>query len=583
MSIDGGTTARSTSQLEGTDYCGKSTRESSHSSSSHHQSTRSRKGVAPCSMTDNKHKGRLSAQSLASMRRRGSESSSRLNGRAPSSSYSRDHHIWTEKEVKEFYTILVRWGSLQFKKISSVLQPDEEGSSTRFKNKWNGEKKRAIIRRPTYDCRTLIISVINDYIALLFDSSPGPVVGQEERERLASWITDLIATLPLDTNKNTSPQVTKHVVEVYNKFFNYRTKLDMLRCLYADNGLTQPLEHVTLGSAQSSPPVVGANPMQLSAPLAVSLSPQLQVQPAMPALDRCGVAPENPQYQHQQQILANASSCFNVSLQNSAQQTLANHVSSVLVQPIWSLNTTEGVAIQNPCFIQSANGLILAQDLTTLPNSDLIAQLRNMLGMPQYSNIAQMPFNVHQPEGREAIIKAIIEQNERINAQLRQQLVYQPVYQHLPQFISISAPVLPTVTYRDVESPPQVTICLANAQRAADLETVNAVDAVAVTLPQQGQIFCESVPAYPASTSSINNVSSETISPRLVDPRLASSAGLETRMRSPDMLAVSSASPAPSIDGSFSSKDTPVEISDSSGKIRPTISASLESTGPSLP
>ncbi|EFO61918.1 Hypothetical protein GLP15_4163 [Giardia lamblia P15] len=582
MSIDGGTIARSTSQLEGTDYYGRSTRESSHSSSSHHQNTRSRKGVAPRSMIDDKHKGRLSAQSLASLRRRGSESSSRFNGRAPSSSYARDHHIWTEKEVKEFYTILVRWGSLQFKKISSVLQPDEEGSGTRFKNKWNGEKKRAIIRRPTYDCRTLIISVINDYIALLFDSSSGPTVSQDERERLASWITDLIATLPLDTNKNTSPQVPEYIIEVYNRFFNYRNKLDMLRCLYADNGLTQ-LEHVTVGSTQSSPPLVGANPVQLSTPLAVSLSPQLQVQPAMPTLDQRGVAPENPQYQHQHQILANASSCFNVGLQNSVQQTLANHVSSVLVQPIWPLNTAEGVAIQNPCLIQSANGLILAQDLTTLPNSDLIAHLRNILGMPQYSNIAQMPFNVHQPEGREAIIKAIIEQNERINAQLRQQLVYQPIYQHLPQFISISAPVLPTVTYRDAESPPQVTVCLANTQRTSDLKTVNGVDTVAVTLPQQGQIICNSTSTHPASNSSINNVSSETVSPCLTDPKLASSVSLETRTRSADMLVASPGSPAPSIDGSFSSKDTPVEISDSSGKIRPTMSASLESTGPSLP
>lgn len=582
MSTEGGATTGSVSQLSGSSNHCRSTRESSHSNSSHNQYTRNKKGVAPRSMIDTQHKRRIAPQSPASVRRKGSESSSRFSGRTSSSSYARDHHIWTEKEVKEFYTTLVGWGSLQFKRISSVLQPDEEGSGIRFKNKWNGEKKRAINRGPVSDCRALVVSVINDYIVLLSDTPSGPNLSQEERERLASWITDLVAALPLDTNKNTSSQVTGYIAEVYNRFFNYRNKLDMLRCLYIEGALAQQLNHVVLGHTQTSQPIV-ANSMQLPASLSVPISPPLQTQPTISTLGQLGATVESQQHQ----ILAGVPSYFNVGLQNPVQQALVNQAPHVLVQQIWPY-TTEGISIQNPCLLQSGNGVLLPQDLSTLSSSDLVAQLRTILGMPQYSEIAQMPFNLNHPEGREAVIKAIIEQNERMNVQLRQQLVsvpvaaqnvvYQHVYQQLPQFVSLSSPVLSTIAYADAETAPQLAVCLANTQGGVDLNTVNAV---AIGSSSQAQITCELVPVRPVITTPITSLSSETISSCVTDQRPADTVGLESRMRNADPL-ISSASPIPSVDGSFSSKDTPVEISDS-GRIRPFIPTPLESTGPSFP
>lgn len=131
------------------------------------------------------------------------------------------------------------------------------------------------------DCRALIVSVINDYIVLLSDTPSGPNLSQEERERLASWITDLVAALPLDTNKNTSSQVTGYIAEVYNRFFNYRNKLDMLRCLYVKGALTQQLNHAVLGHTQTSQPIV-ANSMQLPASLSVPISPHCRHSPLFP-------------------------------------------------------------------------------------------------------------------------------------------------------------------------------------------------------------------------------------------------------------------------------------------------------------
>lgn len=588
MSTDGEANTGSTSQIGGSDYHGRSIRGSSHSSSSHHQSTRSRKGVAPRPMIDNQHKSKVSVQSTSSTRRKRSDSSSKANMCYSSSPCIRDHHLWTEREVKEFYAILVSRGSLQFKKISAILQPNEEGTGIRFKNKWNGERKRAINRGPMSDCRALIVSIINDYINLLSDTSTGPNLSQEERERLASWITDLIAALPLDTNSNTANKALEHMDEVYSKFFNYRSRLDMLQCLYTDCAPIQPFNHVVMGSTQSLPPQIITNSMQLQAPIPVPISPQLQMQTTLSSLGQITSAVDHNNTPHQ--ILANPQPYFNVGLQNPMQQAIMSHASPVLVQSIWPINATEGVSVQNPCLVQPGAGVIFPKDLATLSNNDLAAQLRNILGLPQYSEIAQMPFNLNVPEGRDAIIKAIIDQNDRINAQLRQQLVtapmapqnivYQPIYQPTPQLISVSTPTLSTVTYRgDVEASPQLTVCINNPHGNTDLGTVAMANTVPVNSTTQTQVVCESSPVRPTIVPHISSLSSDTTSSCQLDQKLADSTEIEIRLKSMDTVA---ASPAPSMDGSFSSKDTPVEISETTGKLRPFVASPLDSAGPSL-